>query len=214
MLSTKPAALILHDFSSIRCWLRRGAYFLSPCPGPPQVNDHHCYNVTCDNFFTSLDVAQRLAEQKCSIVGTVRQNRRELPPTCKKNQKLHETSIFTRTQSGSTVTLTSYDLSVQKAKIGRLMSTLNPNVEIPFQKNPKKKPEAVVFYYKTKSGVDVQWRIQKILVGGDLKHKTSKFRMSSPKLRVIFRPKSEIRTFFSPIFRWSPKKKSLHQNFE
>ena len=46
-----------------------------------------------------------------------------------------------------------------------------------------------------------QWRIQKILVGGDLKHKTSKIRMSSPKLRVIFRPKSEIQTFFSPIFR-------------
>ena len=50
-----------------------------------------------------------------------------------------------------------------------------------------------------------QWRIQKILVGGDLKHKTSKIRMSSPKLRVIFRPKSEIQTFFSPKFRWSPK---------
>ena len=43
--------------------------------------------------------------------------------------------------------------------------------------------------------------------GGDLKHKTSKIRMSSPKLRVIFRPKSEIQTFFSLKFRWSPKKK-------
>ena len=32
--------------------------------------------------------------------------------------------------------------------------------------------------------------------GGDLKHKTSKIRMSSPKLRVIFRPKSEIQPFF------------------
>ena len=42
--------------------------------------------------------------------------------------------------------------------------------------------------------------------GGGLKHKTSKIRMSSPKLRVIFRPKSEIQTFFSPKFRWSPKK--------
>ena len=52
-----------------------------------------------------------------------------------------------------------------------------------------------------------QWRIQKILVGGDLKHKTSKIRMSSPKLRVIFWPKSEIQTFFSPKFRWSLKKK-------
>ena len=31
--------------------------------------------------------------------------------------------------------------------------------------------------------------------------------MSSPKLRVIFRPKSEIQAFFSPKIRWSPKKK-------
>ena len=38
-------------------------------------------------------------------------------------------------------------------------------------------------------------------------HTTSKIRMSSPKLRVIFRPKSEIQTFFSPKIRWSPKKK-------
>ena len=36
--------------------------------------------------------------------------------------------------------------------------------------------------------------------------------MSSPKLRVIFRPKSEIQTFFSPKFRWSPKKKKKKQN--
>ena len=43
--------------------------------------------------------------------------------------------------------------------------------------------------------------------GGDFKHKTSKIRMSSPKLRVIFRPKSEIQAFFSPKIRWSPKKK-------
>ena len=43
--------------------------------------------------------------------------------------------------------------------------------------------------------------------GGDLKHKTSKIRISSPKLRVIFRPNSEIQTFFLPKFRWSPKEK-------
>ena len=35
-----------------------------------------------------------------------------------------------------------------------------------------------------------------------------KKKRSSPKLRVIFRPKSEIQTFFSPKIRWSPKKKT------
>ena len=53
--------------------------------------------------------------------------------------------------------------------------------------------------------------------GGDnknFKHKTSKIRMSSLKLRLIFRPKSEIRTFFPPKIRWSPKrkKKGLHRD--
>ena len=52
-----------------------------------------------------------------------------------------------------------------------------------------------------------QWRIQKISVGGDFKHISSKIRMSSPELRVIFQPKSEIQTFFLPKIRWSPKKK-------
>ena len=37
--------------------------------------------------------------------------------------------------------------------------------------------------------------------------------MSSPKLRVIFRPKSEIQTFFSPKIRWSPKKKKKEKVF-
>ena len=37
--------------------------------------------------------------------------------------------------------------------------------------------------------------------------------MSSPKLRVIFRPKSEIQTFFSPKIRWSPKKKKKKGGF-
>ena len=35
------------------------------------------------------------------------------------------------------------------------MSTLHPDVEIPFDNNPKKKPETVLFYNKTKAGVDV-----------------------------------------------------------
>ena len=35
------------------------------------------------------------------------------------------------------------------------MSTLHPDVEIPSHNNPKKKPKTVLFYSKTKAGVDV-----------------------------------------------------------
>ena len=40
------------------------------------------YNITCDNFFTSLLVAEKLERDKLSTVATMRKNRREL---CKKN---------------------------------------------------------------------------------------------------------------------------------
>ena len=39
------------------------------------------YNITCDNFFTSLPVAEKLTKDKLSILGTMRKNRREF---CKK----------------------------------------------------------------------------------------------------------------------------------
>ena len=39
-----------------------------------------------------------------------------------------------------------------------------------------------------------------------------KRKRSSPNLRVIFRPKSKIQTFFSPKIRWSPKKKRSSPN--
>ena len=65
------------------------------------------YNVTCDNFFTRLDVALHLADQKCGKMATVRQKRRELPKASKKKQQQHETSLFASTQV-ATVTLTSY----------------------------------------------------------------------------------------------------------
>ena len=49
--------------------------------------------------------------------------------------------------------------------------------------------------------------------GGDFKHKTSKILMSSPKLRVIFRPNAEIQNFFRPKSGGlQKKKKGLHQN--
>ena len=110
------------------------------------------YNVTCDNFFTRLDVALHLADQKCSNVGTVRQNRRELPKATKKKQQQHKSSLFSSTQT-STVTLTSYQCKKQKSEV--IMRTLHPDVEITSDNNLKKKSETVLFNYKTRAGVDV-----------------------------------------------------------
>lgn len=80
------------------------------------------YNVTCDNYFTSLDLANRLADKKCSIVGTLCQNRREVPDECKKTRTLHDTSILKcKGKNNTTVTLTSYQC--KKSKNVLLLST-------------------------------------------------------------------------------------------
>ena len=39
------------------------------------------------------------------------------------------------------------------------MSTLHPDVEIPSDNNPKKKPETVLFYKKSKAGVNVIYQM-------------------------------------------------------
>ena len=110
----------------------------------------HGYNVTCDNFFTSLDLVVRLAKEKCSLVGTIHQNRREQPQAAKAKQQLHETTLFKTTISSTSITLTCYHC--KKAKSVIMLSALHPDVEVSSENNTKKKPET---NNKTKVGVDV-----------------------------------------------------------
>ena len=86
------------------------------------------------------------------MVGIVRQNRRELPQAAKRKQQQHKTSLFTSTQTAA-LTLISYQCKKQKSVV--IMSTLHPDVEIPSHNNPKIKSETVLFYNKTKVGVDI-----------------------------------------------------------
>ena len=59
----------------------------------PYHNNGH--NVTMDNFFTCTKLARKLKDKGSSIVGTVRSNRREMPPlTSYPNQYLHDSTIL------------------------------------------------------------------------------------------------------------------------
>ena len=51
------------------------------------------YNVTCDNYFMSLPLSLKLAQNNCSLVGTIRHNRKEIPNILKTKRKLHDTVI-------------------------------------------------------------------------------------------------------------------------
>jgi len=104
--------------------------------------------VTCDNFFTSLSLANALKAQGTSIVGTVNRARREVPPEVKVSKApLHSTTVLNNNDTSWTV----YQGKVAKNVI--VLSTMHSSLSI--SDEGKKLPETVQFYNKTKSGVDI-----------------------------------------------------------
>ncbi|XP_071055064.1 piggyBac transposable element-derived protein 4-like [Onthophagus taurus] len=107
-------------------------------------------NVTADNRFTSLKLVRDLEKEKLSYVGTIRQNRRELPQDfiSPKNMVCFN-SIFGYTKNE---TLVSY--CPKKGKTVTLLSSLHVGSNELFNELVKK-PEVILFYNDTKSRVDV-----------------------------------------------------------
>ena len=103
------------------------------------------YNVTMDNFFTNRMLAEKLLEKRTSVVGTIRANRREIPPLVK--LPLHDSVFY----SSSSLNLTVYQAKQNKSVL--ILSTLHRGAAR--EGDGKKKPEAVLYYNCNKCGVDM-----------------------------------------------------------
>ena len=106
--------------------------------------------ITSSHLWMSLHPYLR---KKCSLVGTNRNNRRELPQVAKAKQQLHDTTLFKTATSSTSEALRCYQC--KKAKSVMILNTLHSDAAVSSENNPKKKPETVLFYNKTKAGVDV-----------------------------------------------------------
>lgn len=107
-------------------------------------------NITMDNWFTSIPLAEDLLKKKLTIIGTVRKNKREVPPSfvTTKNRPVFSSYFgFSRNK-----TLVSY--KANKKKIVLLLSTMHQDKSIDLTTAEKKKPEIITAYNKTKGGVD------------------------------------------------------------
>lgn len=106
-------------------------------------------NVTVDNFFSSLSLAQKLSKKQMTLLGTIRKNRTELPPefvTVKGREVLSSLFAFR-----DDATLVSY--CPKKGKVVTLLSSMHTQPEVN-ETRPDKKPLMITDYNATKGGVD------------------------------------------------------------
>ncbi|XP_069692711.1 piggyBac transposable element-derived protein 4-like [Periplaneta americana] len=109
-------------------------------------------NVTCDNWFTSVPLAKHLLDSnRLTLVGTIRKNKREIPPSFVQHRSRAQYS--SKFAFDDQMTLVSY--VPKKGKTVLLLSTMHYDAAIDSETGVKKKPEINTFYNSTKSGVDV-----------------------------------------------------------
>ena len=105
-------------------------------------------NVTCDNYFTDLDLALSLLSKGLTLVGTVRKNKRFIPGEFLPGKdRLKESSVFGFTKSS---TLVSYVPKPRKAVV--LLSTMHHDSSVSIAN--ARKPEIILYYNSTKGAVD------------------------------------------------------------
>ncbi|GBP61678.1 PiggyBac transposable element-derived protein 4 [Eumeta japonica] len=104
-------------------------------------------NVTVDNWFTSVELMNILKQKQLTLVGTLKKNKREVPPQFLPSRHREVgSSIFGFT---SDATLVSYVPKHNKAVL--VLSSMHHAPTIDPQ---KQKPEMITFYNSTKGGVD------------------------------------------------------------
>lgn len=106
-------------------------------------------NITMDNFFTSVPLAVKLLKNNLTIVGTLRQNKPDIPPIMKP-YKLRE---LPSSEFGFHGNMTMVSYVQKKGKAVVLLSTMHDDKAVD-DSSQKKKPEVILYYNKTKGGVD------------------------------------------------------------
>lgn len=113
-------------------------------------------NVTMDNWYTSVPLAEDLvAQHNLTVVGTIKKNKPEIPSDFKKKGRVVYSSLFGFGKHHST--LVSY--CSKRNKVVLLLSTMHNDASVN-EATPQKLPEIISFYNNTKGGVDVVDRLK------------------------------------------------------
>ncbi|CAH2107383.1 unnamed protein product [Euphydryas editha] len=103
-------------------------------------------NITADNYFSSIEVCLELKKNGLTYVGTLKKNKREIPPEfLDKKREVHSTMY------GFTKELTLLSYVPKKKKTVQMISSMHHEESID---STKSIPEIISFYNATKGGVD------------------------------------------------------------
>jgi hypothetical protein len=106
-----------------------------------------CRNITMDNWFTSVPLAEKLLEKKLTCVGTIKKNKPDIPQKFLPQRGRAELSSLFGFEDDKT--LVSFVPKKNKAVI--LLSTMHRDAAV----DPvTSKPDIILFYNQTKGGVD------------------------------------------------------------
>jgi hypothetical protein len=105
-------------------------------------------NVTLDKFFTSTNLADRLLQKKTTLVGTVRRNKRCIPPAALdlSGRTKGDVRFFYHDQK---LLCSFWDKGTKPVLL------LDSFVPVADEQHKENLPESVLFYNATKSGVDI-----------------------------------------------------------
>lgn len=104
-------------------------------------------NITCDNWFMSVELCNVLKAKSLTVVGTLKQNKPQIPPEFKKNRKRAvSSSIFGHNEN---ITICSHVPKRNRAVV--LLSTMHQDQKIDETTN---KPDIIMDYNAHKAGVD------------------------------------------------------------
>jgi hypothetical protein len=108
-------------------------------------------NLTGDNWFTSIPLVRKLLDLDTTYVGTIRKNKREIPPEFQAEKSKEEGSSMFGFQKD--MSMVSY--VPKKRRVVILVSSMHNDNAIDPESQQKLKPEIITFYNSTKYGVDV-----------------------------------------------------------
>ena len=104
-------------------------------------------NITADNWFSSIELAQELLKHKLTYVGTVKSNKREIPLEFLPSRHKEVGSMIYRFMKD----LTLLSFVPKKSKSVIVLSTMHHSE---FADRKSNKPEMISFYNSTTSGID------------------------------------------------------------